>query len=101
VKQLALVTVLQFAENLTDRQAAQMVARAIDWKYSLSLELIDPGFDYTVLSGVSHPSGRPRPAGHGLRDAPGSSRRPGACDGWRLWQTYGKPMRNLWCCLPF
>jgi hypothetical protein len=27
------------------RQAAQMVARAIDWKYALGLELTDPGFD--------------------------------------------------------
>jgi transposase len=47
---LALVTALQFAENLTDRQAAQMVARAIDWKYALGLELTDPGFDASVLS---------------------------------------------------
>lgn len=47
---LALVTALQFAENLTDRQAAQMVARAIDWKYALGLELTDPGFDPSVLS---------------------------------------------------
>jgi hypothetical protein len=35
--ELALVTALQFVENLTDRQAAQMVARAIDWKYALGL----------------------------------------------------------------
>jgi transposase len=41
---------LQFAENLTDRQAAQMVARAIDWKYALGLELTDPGFDASVDS---------------------------------------------------
>jgi Transposase DDE domain/Transposase domain (DUF772) len=47
---LALVTALQFVENLTDRQAAQMVARAIDWKYALGLELTDPGFDPSVLS---------------------------------------------------
>jgi transposase len=47
---LALVTALQFTENLTDRQAAQMVARAIDWKYALGLELTDPGFDPSVLS---------------------------------------------------
>ncbi|WP_266328179.1 IS1182 family transposase [Kitasatospora sp. NBC_00240] len=47
---LALVTVLQFAENLTDRQAAGMVARAIDWKYAVGLELTDPGFDFTVLA---------------------------------------------------
>ncbi|WP_160311265.1 transposase [Streptacidiphilus anmyonensis] len=48
--QLALVSVLQFAENLTDRQAAQAVRRRIDWKYCLGLELDDPGFDYSVLS---------------------------------------------------
>ncbi|RFS45585.1 transposase [Micromonospora craniellae] len=42
---LALVTALQYTENLTDRQAAQMLARAIDWKYALGLELTDPGFD--------------------------------------------------------
>jgi transposase len=47
--QLALVSVLQFAENLTDRQAAQAVACRIDWKYALGLELDDPGFDYSVL----------------------------------------------------
>lgn len=32
---LSLVTVLQFAEDLTDRQAAAMAVRAIDWKYAL------------------------------------------------------------------
>ena len=47
---LALVTVLQYVENLTDRQAGLMVARAIDWKYALGLELADPGFDPSVLS---------------------------------------------------
>jgi len=47
---LALVTVLQFVENLSDRQAAATAARAIDWKYCLGLELADPGFDFTVLS---------------------------------------------------
>lgn len=46
---LALVTLLQFAENLSDRQAADMVRRAVDWKYLLSLELTDPGFDYSRL----------------------------------------------------
>ena len=49
--QLALVTVLQFAENLTDRQAADAVRARIDWKYALGLELTDPGFDHTVLTG--------------------------------------------------
>jgi len=48
--QLALVTVMQFAENLTDRQAADAVRGRIDWKYALGLELTDPGFDYSVLS---------------------------------------------------
>ena len=47
---LALVTVLQFMEGLSDRQAAQAVRRCIDWKYALSLELTDPGFDFSVLS---------------------------------------------------
>jgi transposase len=60
---LALVTALQFAENLTDRQAAQMVARAIDWKYALGLELTDPGFDASVLSKF-----RTRLVAHGLEE---------------------------------
>ena len=47
---LALVTVLQFVEGLSDRQAADAVRGRIDWKYALGLELTDPGFDHTVLS---------------------------------------------------
>ncbi|WP_433665190.1 IS1182 family transposase [Nocardia sp. CA-128927] len=47
---LALVSVLQFAEGLTDRQAAHAVRARIDWKYALGLELTDQGFDYSVLS---------------------------------------------------
>ena len=47
---LALVTVLQYMENLTDRQAADAVRSRIDWKYGLGLELTDSGFDYSVLS---------------------------------------------------
>jgi transposase len=47
---LALVTVLQFAENLSDRRAAEAVRGRIDWKYLLGLELADPGFDASVLS---------------------------------------------------
>ena len=43
---LALVTVLQFRENLSDRQAAEAVRARIDWKYLLGRELTDPGFDY-------------------------------------------------------
>lgn len=46
---LALVTVMQFAEGLSDRQAAEAVQSRIDWKYALSLELTDPGFDFSVL----------------------------------------------------
>src|ERR671939_637721 len=46
---LALVTVLQFAENLSDRRAAEAVRGRIDWKYLLCLELTDPGFDFSVL----------------------------------------------------
>jgi transposase len=47
---LALVTIMQFAEGLSDRQAADAVRARIDWKYALSLELADPGFDASVLS---------------------------------------------------
>ncbi len=47
---LALVTLMQFRENLADRQAAEAVRARIDWKYLLSLELRDPGFDFSVLS---------------------------------------------------
>ncbi|MFI0451257.1 IS1182 family transposase [Actinomadura sp. 6N118] len=47
---LALVSVLQYAENLTDRQAALAVRCRIDWKYALGLALTDPGFDHSVLS---------------------------------------------------
>lgn len=47
---LALVTVMQYAEGLTDRQAADAVRSRIDWKYALGLELTDPGFDFSVLS---------------------------------------------------
>ncbi|MEU8894212.1 transposase, partial [Streptomyces sp. NPDC048442] len=47
---LALIVVLQFVENLTDRQAAEAVRARIDWKYALGLELTDAGFDHSVLS---------------------------------------------------
>jgi transposase len=47
---LALVTVLQRAENLTDRQAAEAVRTRIDWQYLLGLRVDDPGFDHTVLA---------------------------------------------------
>lgn len=47
---LALILVMQFAEGLSDRQAADAVRGRIDWKYVLALELTDPGFDASILS---------------------------------------------------
>src|SRR5215212_10183736 len=47
---LMLVTVMQFAEGLSDRQAAEAVRGRIDWKYVLGLALEDSGFDFSVLS---------------------------------------------------
>jgi transposase len=58
---LALVTVLQMVENLTDRQAADAVRDKISWKYALGLELTDEGFDASVLSEF-----RTRVVEHGL-----------------------------------
>ena len=48
--QLMVATVLQFSENLTDRQAAEAVRDRISWKYALGLPLRDTGFDASVLS---------------------------------------------------
>ncbi len=62
--QLAMVTVLQFCENLTDRQAADAVRGRLDWKYALGLPLDDEGFDFSVLSGF-----RSRLAAAGLERA--------------------------------
>lgn len=60
---LALISVLQFAENLTDRQTADQVRGRIDWKYALGLELDDAGFDHSVLTGF-----RARLVEHGLEE---------------------------------
>jgi transposase len=46
---LALVSVMQFLEGLSDRQAANAVRGRLDWKYLLGLDLTDPGFDPSVL----------------------------------------------------
>src|SRR5437660_2447770 len=46
---LALVTIMQFAEGLSDRQAADAVRGRLDWKYALGLELEESGFDCSVL----------------------------------------------------
>lgn len=47
---LALVTLMQFLEHLSDRQAADAVRSRIDWKYALGLKLDDPGFHFSVLT---------------------------------------------------
>jgi transposase len=60
---LALVSVLQYVEGLTDRQAADQVRARMDWKFLLGLELDDPGFDFSVLSDF-----RTRLIGHGLEE---------------------------------
>src|SRR5438874_10017526 len=54
---LALVTIMQFRENLADRQAAEAVPAPIDWKYLLGLDLTDSGFDFPI-GGFSSPDGR-------------------------------------------
>jgi transposase len=46
---LAVVTLLQFAEALSDRQTAEAVRARLDWKYLLGLPVEDPGFDASVL----------------------------------------------------
>ncbi|MFE9886933.1 IS1182 family transposase [Streptomyces scopuliridis] len=60
---LALVSVLQYAEGHTDRQAADQVRARMDWKFLLGLELDDPGFDFSVLSDF-----RARLIEHGLEE---------------------------------
>jgi transposase len=60
---LALVCVLQYAEGLSDRQAAEQVRARMDWKFLLGLDLDDPGFDFTVLADF-----RARLLTHGLEE---------------------------------
>jgi hypothetical protein len=60
---LALVTVLQMAEDLTDRGAAHRVRFGMDWKYALGMELDDAGFDASILSGF-----RTRLVAHGVEE---------------------------------
>src|SRR3970040_224772 len=47
---LAFVTVFQFLEKLSDRQAAEAMRVRLDWKYALRLPLEYAGFDFSVLS---------------------------------------------------
>lgn len=61
---LAMVSVMQFAERLSDRQAAEAVRARIDGKYLLGLELEDSGFDYSPLARF-----RARLIAHGLEES--------------------------------
>src|SRR5260370_34762035 len=99
------VTVMQFAEGLTDREAADAVRGRIDWKYALGLALDDPGFDHTVLSefrarlvegeGETYLLDtllKTCQIGDGLRHGANSARirrmcwqRFIRCNGWRMW----------------
>ncbi len=47
---LALISVMQYIANLSDRGAVEAIAARIDWKYALGLELSDSGFDSSVLT---------------------------------------------------
>jgi transposase len=47
---LTLVSIMQFAEGVSDWQAAEAVHMHIDWKYALHGELNHPGFDFFALS---------------------------------------------------
>jgi transposase len=61
---LAVITALQYAEDLGDRQAAEAVRTRLDWQYALGLALDEEGFDFSVLSEF-----RDRVTGHGLEEA--------------------------------
>ena len=52
---LSMILIMQFLENLSDRQTADSVRGRIDWKYALSLELEDDGFNFTVLTDFRAP----------------------------------------------
>ena len=41
---------MQYIANLSDRGAVEAISARIDWKYTLGLELNDPGFDASVLT---------------------------------------------------
>ena len=45
-----MVTLMQYGEGLTDRQAADAVRTRMDWKSVFSLELTETGFDFSLLS---------------------------------------------------
>jgi transposase len=57
---LALVSVLQFLEDLPDRQAADAVRGRIDWKYALSLDLgTAESLGVRSWAGYDQPGGSP------------------------------------------
>jgi transposase len=60
---LAMITVFQMVDNLTDVQAAEAVRLRLDWKYALGLDLSNRGFDASVLSEF-----RTRVVAHGLEE---------------------------------
>jgi transposase len=65
---------MQYIEGLTDRQADDAVRRCMDWKDALSLDLTDPGFDFTLLHNfrcrlLTHNAGQRKP-GHLAQLAP-------------------------------
>jgi len=64
---LAGVLLLQFMENLSDRQAADAVRARMDWTYLLGLPLTDSGFDASILSEFRTRLARSE-AGHALFD---------------------------------
>ncbi len=47
---LALICVLQYMANLSDRGTVEAIAARIDWKYALGMDLTEPGFDSSVLT---------------------------------------------------
>ena len=47
---LALICVMQYIANLSDRGTIEAVAARIDWKYALGMDLTEPGFDSSVLT---------------------------------------------------
>ena len=47
---LALMTLVQFAEGLSDREAADAARERLSLKYLPGLEIEDSGFDYSILS---------------------------------------------------
>lgn len=51
---LAMVTIFQYIEGVSDPQAVEAVRRRIDWKYALHLPLGYPGFDHLLLLQFRH-----------------------------------------------